>query len=191
MGGTSVLPCNVDVAKNTIPINGFVANLAVCRLLSNRHASHLMSRVLALDKPWSTFLSPAGYLEIISTPFINLNNYYWILSLTITSHDNVVSGCSAHTSQTLMVSVSKYTLIVSTFWFFQLWKVILYFSILGIIPYRYLNLALWVSSWFSWRSTCPIENNYEDWDELSFRHLRLFWLKCHRVVPRSWYNVIF
>ena len=51
VGGPSVLPCNVAVAKNTIPINGFVANLAVCRLHSNGHGRHLMSRVLALDKP--------------------------------------------------------------------------------------------------------------------------------------------
>ena len=42
VGGPSVLTCNVPVAKNTIPINGFVANLAVCLLHSNGHASHLI-----------------------------------------------------------------------------------------------------------------------------------------------------
>ena len=48
VGGPSVLSCNVPVAKNTIPINGFVANLALCLLRSNGHASHLISRALAL-----------------------------------------------------------------------------------------------------------------------------------------------
>ena len=48
VGSPSLLPCNVPVAKNTIPINGFVANLALCLLHSNGHARHQISRALAL-----------------------------------------------------------------------------------------------------------------------------------------------